>query len=277
MSKRIGIVGVSSILGPGLEAETLRIAREVYPQDTPELVFAPTRAPSGHFNASDDERAADFLAFANDPALDAVWFARGGYGSGRLIERILDGLEPASRDKDYLGYSDAGSLLAALYTEGYPRLAHGPMPYDAMIYDKTGESVRRGLRWLVDRDPAALEAAVDGVTPTAAFNIVILANLAGTPWMPDLSGHILILEEIKEEMYRIDRHLFQLAYNPFIRNVKEVRLGRWDIKENVPDFAMTDEALIRYWCERIGVPYGGRAEVGHYEANKVVPFGVYPA
>jgi len=277
MSKRIGIVGVSSILGPGLADETRRIAAEVYPDRPPELVFAPERAPCGHFNASDEERARDFLAFANDPTLDAVWFARGGYGSGRLIERILEGLEPASRDKDYLGYSDAGSLLAALYNQGYPRLAHGPMPYDALIYEKTGESVRRALRWLVEREPATMEAAVNGVTPTAAFNLVILSNLAGTPFMPDLSGHILMLEEVKEEMYRIDRCLFQLAHTPFIRNVKEIRLGRWDIKENVPDFALSDEQVIRYWCDRMGVTYGGRAEVGHYEGNRVVPLGIYPA
>lgn len=276
MSKRIGIVGVSSILDDKMEAETLRIARELYPENTPYLEFAPRHAPSGHFCGSDDERAADFLAFANREDLDAVWFARGGYGSGRLIENVLAGIRPEARDKDYLGYSDAGSVLAALYREGFTRLAHGPMPHDALIYEQTGASVRRALRWLVDKDPAALEPTVDGMTPTAAFNIVILSNLAGTPWMPDLSGHVLMLEEVKEEMYRIDRCLFQLANNYFIRNVKEVRLGHWTIKDNVPDFCMTDEAVIRYWCQRAGVPYGGRAEVGHCEANRVVPFGIYP-
>lgn len=277
MSKRIGVVGISSILGEAVEPETRRIAAELYPDETPELVFAPRRAPCGHFNGSDEERATDFLALANDPSLDAVWFARGGYGSGRLIDRILNELEPCSRDKDYLGYSDAGSLLAALYTQKYARLAHGPMPYDALIYEQTGESVRRALRWLVEKDPACLDDSVDGVTPTAAFNLVILSNMAGTYWMPDLTGHVLILEEVKEEMYRIDRCLFQLASNPFVEEVKEIRLGRWDIKENIPDFGMTDEALLQYWCDRMGVPYGGRAEVGHYEGNKVVPLGIYPA
>lgn len=276
MSKRIGVVGVSSILDPALEAETRKIVARVYPENPPELEFAPAHPPSGHFNATDEQRAADFLAFANREDIDAVWFARGGYGSGRLIETILKGLAPGARDKDYLGYSDAGSLLAALYKEGFPRLAHGPMPHDALIYGKTGASVERALRWLVDKDPASLERAVDGRAPTAAFNIVILSNLVGTPFMPDLTGHILMLEEVKEEMYRIDRCLFQLASSPVIQQVKEIRLGHWVLKENAPDFGMTDDQVIRYWCERAGVRYGGRADVGHYEDNRVVPFGIYP-
>lgn len=277
MSKRIGIVGVSSVLDPDVEPRTREIAERLYGASAPALEFAPFHAPCGHFAATDEQRAQDFLAFANRPDLDAVWFCRGGYGSGRLIEPILAGLKPAAREKEYLGYSDAGSLLGALYREGFPRLAHGPMPHDALIYEKSGQSVERALRWLVDKDPAALEAGVDGAAPTAAFNIVILSNLIGTPFMPDLSGHVLMLEEVWEEMYRIDRCLFQLTSNPMIRKVKEIRLGYWKEKENAPPFGMTDEQVIRYWCERSAIPYGGRAEVGHYEANRVVPFGVYPA
>ena len=87
MSKRIGIVGVSSILDDKMEAETLRIARELYPQDTPYLEFAPRHAPSGHFCGTDDERAADFVNFANREDLDAVssgadgqpWFRLNGH------------------------------------------------------------------------------------------------------------------------------------------------------------------------------------------------------
>jgi muramoyltetrapeptide carboxypeptidase len=273
MSKRIGIVGVSS----DVEPRTREIAERLYGAKAPELAFAPFHEPCGHFAATDEQRAHDFLTLANREDIDAVWFCRGGYGSGRLIEPILKGLKPAARNKDYLGYSDAGSLLGALYNKGFPRLAHGPMPHDALIYEKSGASVERALRWLVDKDPAVLEAGIDGAAPTAAFNIVILSNLVGTPFLPDLTGHVLMLEEVWEEMYRIDRSLFQLTSNPMIRNVKEIRLGCWKLKENMPAFDMTDEEVIRYWCERSGIPYGGRAEVGHYEANRVVPFGRYPA
>src|SRR5687768_6739021 len=68
-----------------------------------------------HFAGDDRARAEALLAVANDPAFDALWFARGGYGACRIVDDVLPWLEPAARDKIYLGYSDAGFLLAGLY------------------------------------------------------------------------------------------------------------------------------------------------------------------
>ncbi len=85
---------------------------------------------SGHFAGDDAARAASFVDIANDPAFDAVWFGRGGYGSCRIAGTALPKLNEAARRKTYLGYSDAGALLAGLYAQGFPNLAHGPMPAD---------------------------------------------------------------------------------------------------------------------------------------------------
>ena len=272
MSIRIGVVGVSSILKPEVEARTRATAARLYPDGEAELLFAPFHAPCGHFAGTDAERAADFLRFANDQDLDALWFCRGGYGSGRLIETIVAGLEPQARDKAYLGYSDAGSLMATLYAMEFPKVFHGPMPHDALGYD-SDEPTERGLRWLVERDPDTLEPSVDGETPTAAFNTVILANLCGTPWMPNLTGHVVMLEEVAEEMYRIDRCLFQLVSSGALDGAAGLRLGRWKVKPNDPEFGLGAEEVLRYWADRAGVPYLGEADIGHDPANKVVPFG----
>ena len=80
--------------------------------------------------ATDDERADAFLEAANDKAIDAVWFARGGYGAGRVALRALHRLDEEAARKTYLGYSDTGALLAGLYTCGFREIAHGPMPAD---------------------------------------------------------------------------------------------------------------------------------------------------
>ena len=277
MSKRIGVVGVSSTMQAEVEALTVEMGTRLYPDDPPVFEFgAHGYEVHGHFAGSDAQRADSFLEFANRPDVDAVWFGRGGYGSGRTIERVLAGLEPAAAEKDYLGYSDAGALMAALYGRGFKRLAHGPMPHDAIGYGAPA-SAERGLRWLVEHDPATLEGHVDGETPTAAFNIVILASLMGTPWQPDLRGHVVMLEELSEAMYRIDRCLFQIASSPAMRAVKGLRLGRWRVEPNQVDFAMDDEAVLRDWCVRSGIPYLGRADIGHDLDNKVVPLGIYPA
>jgi muramoyltetrapeptide carboxypeptidase len=228
---------------------------------------------SGHFAGNDAARAQAFVDIANDASFDALWFARGGYGACRIAEASIAQLTAVARSKVYLGYSDAGSLLAGLYKEGFTGLAHGPMPSD--ILRAGGEAaVKRGLAYLTGRAPDALEASVSADSRTAAFNMVVLSQLLGTPLQPDLSDHVLMLEEVAEYMYRIDRFLFHITSNPGIRRVSGIKLGRCSgIQSNEPDFGQTEEEMIRHWSERSGIPYLGRADIGHDVDNKVVPFG----
>jgi muramoyltetrapeptide carboxypeptidase len=272
--RRIAVVAPSSRLSPEVIGKVFELAARLYPERTPEIVFHPQcLLSSGHFAGDDAQRAAAFVEAANDPAFDAVWFARGGYGAGRLIEPILPRLTEAARRKTYLGYSDGGALLGALYSRGFAGAAHGPVVQD--ILREGGEAaIARALAWLVDRDPATLEPSLEPGVKTAAFNLTILGSLLGTPWQPDLSGHVLMLEEVSEYMYRIDRSLFQLTSNPGLRRVAGLRLGRCSaIPENDPDFGMSEEQVARYWCERSGVRWLGRADIGHDIGNRIVPFG----
>ena len=81
----------------------------------------------GHFAGSDEVRLAALLDCANDPGFDAVWFAMGGYGSNRIAAEAIGRMNGAARAKSYLGYSDTGFLLGALYRHGIGRVAHGPL------------------------------------------------------------------------------------------------------------------------------------------------------
>jgi muramoyltetrapeptide carboxypeptidase len=250
------------------------IAQSLYPGQTPEIYFHPQCfLSSGHFAGDDGERARAFLDIANDESFEALWFARGGYGSCRLAADVIPQLADNAKAKIYMGYSDTGSLLAGLYREGFARLAHGPMPSD--ILRAGGEiAVERALRYLVDRSPSALEANVSRLTRTAAFNMSILSQILGTPLQPDLTDHILMLEEVAEHMYRIDRFLFHITSNPGIGKVAGIMLGRCgDIPPNEPDFGKTEEEVVRHWCAKSGIPYLGRADIGHDIDNKIVPFG----
>jgi muramoyltetrapeptide carboxypeptidase len=271
---RIGIVAPASRLDPALAEQTIALARALYPDRPPELRFHPQCfLSSGHFAGDDETRARAFLEVANDPSIDALWFARGGYGSGRLAEPVLAGLTPAAARKTYLGYSDAGALLAALYTRGFSGLAHGPMPAD--LKRPGGEAaVRRALAYLVERAPGALEPTVSEAGLTAAFNITVLSHLIGTPWQPDLGGHVLMLEDVSEHLYRIDRAIWHITANPAMRGIAGIRLGRCSaIPPNEPDFGQTPEQIVRYWCAVSGIAYLGPADIGHDNDNKVVPFG----
>ena len=143
---RIAVVAPSSRASPEIVAPVQAIATGLYGARAPEIAFHPQCfASSGHFAGDDATRAAAIVEVANDPAFDAVWFARGGYGAGRLVEAVLPRLTEAARRKVWLGYSDGGALLAALYGQGFTGLANGPMPQD--ILRDGGEERRSPAPW----------------------------------------------------------------------------------------------------------------------------------
>lgn len=272
MSKpfRIGVVAPASRIEPGL-AERVQAVAPAHPV---EIVFEPQCfLTSGHFAGDDAQRADAFVRIANDPTLDALWVARGGYGAGRLIRRVLPRLNVAARAKAYLGYSDAGALLGALYGAGFSQVAHGPVAAD--ILRPGGEAaVDRALRWLIARDVKTLEPTVLGPAPCAAFNLTILGTLVGTPWQPDLAGHVLMLEEVSEHMYRIDRTLRHVLANPGMQAIAGIMLGRCSlIPPNEPDFGQDEVEVAQQACADAGVTFLGRADIGHDADNKIVPFG----
>jgi muramoyltetrapeptide carboxypeptidase len=92
--------------------------------------------------------------------------------------------------------------------------------------------------------------------------------------MPDLSGHIMMLEDVGEYLYRIDRALCAIMSSPKVKPAASVRLGRIsDIPENDRPFGQSAEDITKYWCARTGIAYLGRADIGHDPQNKIVPFG----
>ena len=130
---KIGVVAPASRMSADVATRVPALAARLYPDRTPEIVFHPQCfASHGHFAGDDETRAGAFLDFANDEGYDAVWFARGGYGSCRLVETITRGLTETAKRKAYLGYSDTGMLLAALYRAGFEGVAHGPMAQDIL-------------------------------------------------------------------------------------------------------------------------------------------------
>ena len=226
---------------------------------------------AGHFAGPDEARLAALVEVMADPEIDAIWFARGGYGSNRIAEAALRASNGGGQGKTYLGYSDAGFLLAGLHKAGM-EVAHGPMPQD-VLRDGGEAAVGRALDWIVQRSDSALETGLGG--PTMAFNLTVLSNLLGTPLEPDFAGVDLLIEEVSEQYYRIDRAMFHLTGSEAVRKVRRLRLGRVsDVIENTPNFQSEEEAIVRDWCMRSGIPFGGRADIGHDAANKVVPFPV---
>jgi muramoyltetrapeptide carboxypeptidase len=224
----------------------------------------------GHFAGPDKARLKALREVMADQSIDTIWFARGGYGSNRIAEAVLADLPDAARGKTYMGYSDAGFLLAGFYNAGL-EVAWGPMPQD-VLRSGGDAAIARALDWLVRRDRSALEAALEG--PAMAFNLTVLSNLLGTSLEPDFDGVDLLVEDVGEQLYRIDRTMFHVTASANVRRAARLRLGRVeDILANDPEFAFDEAAIVEEWCARSGVLYAGRADIGHDAQNRVVPFG----
>lgn len=233
-------------------------------------------AVDGHFAGSDEMRIAALADCANDPSVDAVWFARGGYGACRIAEAAIARFDHAARDKVFLGYSDGGYLLGGLYRERIGRPVHAPMLAD-IRRDGGEEAVRRTLAYLAAGDRSGLEASLVGDRrPVVAFNLMTLAMLCGTRLMPGLAGHVVMVEEVSEYLYAVDRLFFHVTAH--LGGVAGLRLGRVsDVPKNDRPFGSTVDDIARYWCQRHALPFLGTADIGHDAANRIVPFGLAAA
>ncbi len=273
---KIGIVATGNRLNRELADTLTTIVQSFENGMRPAIVVHPQCfASSGHFAGDDTTRAEAFLEFANDPSIDAIWFAKGGYGSARLLRFVIPELNEAARHKTYLGYSDAGALLAGLYKEGCESVLHGPMVTD--LTRSGGEAaIKRTLAYLTQQNSKSLEPTLREGLKYAAFNLTTLSHMIGTPYVPDLSGHVLMIEEIAEHMYRIDRYLCHLSNSGLLSTLSGLQLGRCSlIPDNDPDFQLSEVEVARHWCEVSGIRYLGRADIGHDADNKIVPFGTF--
>ena len=228
-------------------------------------------ASEGHFAGNDLQRLEALLDCANDPSFDAVWFARGGYGSNRIAEAAIARMDHAASTKTYVGFSDMGYLLGGLYRNGIGQPVHGSMPVSARS-ESGRDAVRRVLHWFAG-EGSGLEPSLDGKTPTVAFNLITLAMLTNTRLMPDLTDHVVMVEEVSEHLYSIDRLFFHLS--GALPRIAGLRLGAiTGVPDNDRDFGQNEEDIAKFWCARAGVPYLGRAKIGHTAENHIVPFGL---
>ena len=270
---RIGICAPSTPFTREDAARVSALAANTHPMA--ELVFHDQCfAEAGHFAGSDVERLEAFVGLANGSEFDAVWFVRGGYGACRIAQDAVAALKSSAGDKIYMGYSDAGNLLGALYGAQIGRVCHGPMPAD-IRRDGGAAAVLRALDWMLHASPQSLEPQLQAGTKYAAFNLMTLAMMVGTPLMPDLKDHVLILEEVSEYLYGYDRAFFHVTSHLQTAGLSGLRLGRVsDVPENDRPFGENAEEIAQRWCARTGIDYLGRADIGHDADNRIVPFGL---
>ncbi len=229
-------------------------------------------ARKGYLAGGDDLRAGHLERLFADPEVEMVLAVRGGFGCSRLLPRL--DLERLAASRTLLmGFSDLTALLDPLAAKGLITL-HGPTLSQLPRLD---EPSRRQVRDLLDGRPpwpAVLEGRplAGGMVrgPLLGGNLTLLTHLVGTPYLPDLDGAVLFLEDTGEAPYRLDRMLTQLELAGVLPQVAGVALGGFG-----PQGETTDEVLEALWrrLEPLGVPVVAGLPFGHGSANRILPLG----
>lgn len=247
------------------------------------LGFAPVegaslRSRDGYFAGDDRARLADLQAVLDDETLRAVWCARGGYGTARLLDR-LDFGPLLRRPKLLIGYSDATALFSAVLKRGRTVCLHGPMVINLATprsYHAPSLSAMlhgRPTRWRIPSRGVLAPGRATG--RLIGGNLTVFTNLAGTPHMPDLRGAILFLEETGEEAYRLDRLLQHLRMSGALARVGAVVIGQMLVPATGRDFPPDRDVheVLRDHLLPLGVPVVTGFPSGHGEGKWTIPIG----
>ena len=233
-------------------------------------------ARHGYLGGTDAERLRDLNAALADESIDAIWCVRGGYGVTRLLPHV-DYASLARRPRALIGYSDVTALHAAIGTRCGLVSYHGPTARGELTPFSRDSLVRA----VVER------ADSGGVAPDARTirggrahgrlvggNLSLLAALAGTPYAPDYRGALLVLEDVGEPVYRIDRMLVQLAQSGALANIARLVVGQFS--ESAPGRELGPSALddlVREAADVAGVPAMAGVPIGHIDDQWTLPLG----
>ena len=248
-------------------------------------------ARHGYLAGTDAERLADLNQALTDPAIDAVWCLRGGYGLTRILDQV-DSAGFARRPKPVIGFSDVTALLVGLYQATGVVTIHGPMARASLSTFTAGHFTRvltdtappgrlAGLPApsgvLVPRAPRIVPLR-GGVAegPLIGGNLTLLTALIGTRHFPALDGRLLFLEDVGEDLYRVDRMLAQWRMTGALGTLAGVIVGQFtELRRGTGDGGALgfDEVLATY-LRPLGVPVAYGFPIGHVDDQWTMPLGV---
>jgi muramoyltetrapeptide carboxypeptidase len=270
---RIAMVSPSSPLRGNHELEhAMMNAREMGWEP---VLGAHASARDGYFAGPDHVRTADLLEALQNPDIDGIWCLRGGYGAARLLPALP--LETVrANPKALIGYSDITALHAAWQHAGLASF-HGPTAR-ATLTEFTRASFRRTILGGGDGAGDMVDAqTLRGGSATgrlAGGNLALVASLCGTPWAIDFRGAIVVLEDISEATYRLDRMLTQLRLAGAFDGCAAFMFGQFtNCTAESDDGARSMEDVATECAAILGVPAVLGAPFGHVDDQWTLPLG----
>jgi muramoyltetrapeptide carboxypeptidase len=243
-----------------------------------EVVLGETVTASYHQFAGDDAfRAQDLQRYVNDDSIKAIFAARGGYGTIRIIDQV-DFSRLAAHPKWIIGFSDITVLHAHLFTNYNLQTIHGQMPIN--IPDATGPSLATLRKALFGEElnynitPHPLNRPGSGNGILIGGNLAILLSLSGSISDYSYDGKILFIEDVGEYLYSIDRMLYTLKRAGKLKSLAGLIVGGFtDLKDNDIPFGQTAQEIIRAIVEEYDYPVCFDFPAGHVRDNWALVMG----
>ena len=229
------------------------------------------------FAGDDNFRAAVFQHYLDDEDIEAIWIARGGYGSIRIIDK-LDFTQFLQHPKWIIGFSDGTVFHGKLNRLGVPSL-HAAMPF--YFENKTPEAkhalfdalLGKPLQYEFPSHPLNKNGVMEG--EIVGGNLSVLYGMMGSNTFPELDGKILFIEEVDEYIYHIDRMMHALKRAGKLENLKGLIVGGLtQIKDNSHPFGMTAEQVIAEAVAEYNYPVCFGFPAGHFDDNRPLFFGL---
>jgi len=246
------------------------------------VVTAPeTRNEWRYFAGTDAERLAGFHRLLDDPSIDIMLAARGGYGASRLLAAI-DWARVAESRKAFVGFSDFTAFNCAALSRAGLTTFHGPMVAmdfgdgepDAFMREHFEATLWGGR----DAHTAACDHPYPRGTVTGRLwggNLSLLAHLAGTPYFPVVDGGLLYVEEIDEQPYAIERLLLQLHLAGVLTRQSAILFGDFDDcrPANPLRYPYSMAEVVETVRALVGCPVLTGLPFGHIARKLTLPFG----
>lgn len=268
---RVGIVATSSPFEKGEFIAGVHLIQQMgFEAVYDEAVFSKRDYLAG----SDLQRADLFNAFAHDPSIAAIFCARGGYGALRILP-MIDYSALAAHPKVIVGCSDVTSILNSVYRKTGLITFHGPMVTN--LSKASALTIRSFYETLTSAAPLSFSPKNPVVItsgkasgPLAGGNLATLCHLVGTNYQPYFNGHIILLEDIGEAPYRIDRMLTQMKLARCFEGVLGVMVGTFkDCGSDEKVYRVIEEIFAHN-----RIPVLGGFDFGHKDPNFTIPIGV---
>jgi muramoyltetrapeptide carboxypeptidase len=225
---------------------------------------------------TDNERAADFQAQLYDENVKAIWCARGGYGTVRIID-ALDFTKFKKHPKWIMGFSDVTVLHSQLNIERVASL-HSIMPFTVPnAPEEVKETLRKALfgetiSYTIPSKSYDVKGTASG--ELVGGNISILYSLLGSKSSIDTKGKILFIEDLDEYLYHIDRMMYNLKRNGYFENVKGIIVGSMtDMHDNEIPFGHNEVQIITEIAKENRIPIAFEFPAGHQSDNRTLILG----